>query len=223
MRPVLFIEALVALAIGAGIGTGFLFASGELKTPGRVNELRAELAATQQQIAAREESIRLAEKARVEAEERAERERAEAEELARRAAALAAEQARLAVEQARTKEPPPPSQRASFGTLTVKSTSPLAASFDGANKRGKGLDFAFFKKPETLTIQGGSFTIRLSPTVQNGRLLVDVRVSPMSIVSAQGERIGTSAHGLEVGRTPFALDFNSPTAGDLNLVLLYKN
>lgn len=234
MRPALLVQGLIALILGAALGVGFLFGTGQLRTPSQVSALRGELAATRRIIAsatalaakaeadAEAEAEAEAEAARLAAEQRAlEEQRAQNEAEAR--AKDAADQERQAADRAPRPKVRPVSQPAAYGVLTIRAQSPLTAISGGQSMFGKGLDLPFTKEPGKITLKDGRFTVNLATKVVASRLMIDVTVSPMAIVSAEGERLGTSAHGLQVGKSAFALGFNSPTAGDLNLVLQYKN
>lgn len=230
MRPALLIQGLIALILGAALGFGLLFGTGQLRSPAQVDALRSELDATRRSVAERKSAIAAAEAAareaeadRLAAEQRAlaeQQARDEAAARAREAASLDRQAADLA---ARERAQTASRQSAAYGVLTIRAQAPLTAISGGQSMFGKGLDLPFAKEPGKITLKDGRFTINLTTKVVASRLMIDVTVSPMAIVSAQGERLGTSAHGLQVGKTAFALGFNSPTAGDLNLVLQYKN
>lgn len=234
MRPALLVQGLIALALGAALGFGFLFGTGQLRTPSQIDGLRGELDATRRTIAERkaaaeEAAARAAEAERLAAEQRARDEQRAREEADARARERAREresaeaERRAAAELAASRTRRAAAEPAAYGVLTIRAQSPLTAVSGGTSMFGKGLDLPFSKEPGKITLKDGRFTINLTTKVVASRLMLDVTVSPMAIVSAEGERLGTSAHGLQVGRSPFALGFNSPTAGDLNLVLQYKN
>ena len=218
MRPAMLLEAVLAVALGAGGGAGFLFGTGDLRTPAQIDVLQTELDSTRRAVTERKEAVRRAEQARLEAEEKAR--------LAAEAAALreAEEKARLAAEEAARKEAEAKANRMpAFGLLSIKAAADLNVDAGEVSDRGKSVELPFENKPGKIKVKGGRFTIYLTPRVQGSRLKLDVSVSPMAIIVADGERKGVStAQGLVVGRGPFKLDFQSPAAGDLNLVLQYR-
>lgn len=220
MRPATLVQAVIALVIGAGGGVGYLYGTGQLSTPARLEELTSKLDATRQTISVRRQAAAEAEKERLEAEEKA-LEAARAEE--RRLAEALAEEQRLAEEAAaRAKAAEAANRAPAFGVLSINATTEISVESSDGTRKGKAVTLPFSSAPGKLKLKDGRFTVYLTPKVKGSRLELDVSVSPMAIIAADGERKVSSVQGLVVGRGPFALDFNSPTAGDLNLVLQFR-
>lgn len=220
MRPATLVQAVIALAIGAGGGFGYLYGTGNLSTPARLEALSSKLDATRQKISVRRQAAAAAEQARLEAEEKA-LEAARAEE--RRLAEALAEEQRLAEEQAaRAKAAEEAARAPSYGTLSIKATTEISVEAGRSTQKGKAVTLPFTSAPGKLKLKDGRFTVYLTPKVKGSRMELDVSVSPMAIITADGKREVSTVRGLVVGRGPFALDFNSPTAGDLNLVLQFR-
>jgi len=212
------VEAVVALALGIGGGFAFLYGSGDLKSGAQVRQLQDAYDAALRDEQARADEFRkrelaaAADKARREAED-AQRAAKEAEEARRRAEED--ERIRKAAENA-AKLPP-------FGELTIKALSGDLDVDGGAAGRGTGaqVKLPFNAEPTPIKVKAGKFSISLKPRANTKTLKVDVTVSPLALIVANGENKGTSAGGLEIGKSPFKLEVKSPAAGDLNLILQY--
>lgn len=215
MRVLTLVEAAVALGIGALGGVGLLYGTGELRTSSQLTQLRRDYDDAYTLELTRLEAERTG---RLEQEE-ADRRREEAEAKAR-AEAEAAAKAREAESKAR--EEAEKNRLPAFGVFTVKAASDLELEAGARTERGRSIELGWEAAPGKFKIKGGKFTINLTPKVAGNRLLLDVAVSPMAIVVADGERKGVStAQGLPVGKL-LKLDFQSPAAGDLNLILQYR-
>lgn len=215
LRVLTLVEATLALAVGALGGAGLLYGTGDLKSAGQIERLqrdyddafRLELSRLETQRAARLE------------EARAEQERAAAAEKARLAELDRKRVEALQREQELAKEK---NRLPAFGLLVLKAASDLEVDTGAGLERGKSIDVPWETPPVKFKVKGGKFTISLTPKLKGNRLTVDVAVSPMAIIVADGERKGVStAQGLVVGKS-LKLDFQSPAAGDLNLVLQFR-
>ena len=216
LRGATIIEAVVALALGAGGGAGFLVFSGDLQTPTQLHALETEKAGVEQQIRAHDQELQRREQliaqARAAAQAQAQAQVAQAR--AQAAAHAAAEVA--AVTQA--------SQAPKFGRLTLRALSGNLDVDGGGSLTGHGrsVELAFADKPGKIRVHAGQFSVVLMPKAGRRELGMDVTVSPMALITADGNRVGTSAENLKVGHRPYKLDFQSPVAGDLNLLLSYR-
>lgn len=220
MRVLTLVEAVVALGVGALGGLGLLYGTGELKTSAQLSQLRADYDNAFQSELSRLESER---RVRLEAEEEANRRIREAEARARAEAEAEAQAARLKAEAERARAEAAPKLPA-YGQLVLKAATDLEVDGGAAGGgRGKSIDLAFDTAPSgRIRVKGGKFTINLTPKLRGSRMTLDVSVSPMAIIAADGERKGVStAQDIAVGRQ-LRLDFQSPAAGDLNLVLAYR-
>lgn len=212
------VEAVVALGIGVGGGVGFLYGTGDMKGAAEVATLQGQadqLTKDVEQARAAAEAARQAEMVRLEAERRAAQEamaRAAAERVA--AERAAAEKAAAIVANAGPK----------FGQLTIKALAGALNVDGGPGLKGTGkvVDLAFEEQPGKVKVKAGRFTVVLTPRPMGRYLGLDVSVSPLAIIKADGVAMGTSASNLEVTKSAFKLDFSSPASGDLNLILQYK-
>lgn len=220
MRGTTIVEAVVALALGAGAGAGFIVGTGDLKGSSEMARLDGEKAGFEKQLvdhqkelARRQQLIADADRARVAMAEADERARAEADAKAR------AEADAKAREPVRVAEKLP-----AFGLLTIKALSGDLEVDGGPGLSGKGrsVDLAFESTPGKIKLKSAKFNVVITPKSVGRLLTLDVTVSPLAIITADGNRVGTSALGLAVDRKPFKLDFQSPAAGDLNLLLSFK-
>jgi hypothetical protein len=229
LRGSTIVEAMVALALGLGAGAAYLVATGELPGQDAIQRLGDGKAAAQKRL-----DDHASEKARIanlQADFDAELKRREglikaSEEAARAAAAAAEAEAAKAAEAARAAEAAKVvvEKLPAFGLLAVKAVSGDLSVEAGPGKGGKGkaVDVPFDAAPAPVKLAGGKFKIDLKPRLEGKALVLDVAVQPMAIITADGNRVGTSAQGLRVERKAFNLDFQSPVAGELKLLLTFK-
>lgn len=213
MRAVNFVEAVVALVIGAGGGAGFLVSTGDLKSSADVatiqretDDARKSIETTKTEIRSLEEQQAAAAKAKIEADTKA----------------RLVEEERLRIEKEREKEKANVPVLPAFGQLVLKAASDLEIEYGSERLRGKSVNVDFPTKPEKFKIKGGKFTVTVTPKLQGTKLAIDVSVSPMAIIQVDGERQGVStAMGIVVAKQ-LKLDLQSPAAGDLNLILQFR-
>jgi hypothetical protein len=220
LRATSIVEAVLALALGAGGGAGFIMGTGDLKSGAQIEQLEREKTEVEHKIDEHRKELTqrealVAEKAKADLDRaRQEQEQKAKAEQEQQAKALKEKEALSHVE----KLPP-------FGLLTIKA---LSGDLDidggpGLKGTGKTVDLAFQEAPGKIKVRTGKFTVVLTPKVSAAKtIFLDVQVSPLAIITADGNRVGTSAPGLLVERKPFKLDFASPAAGDMNLLLTFK-
>lgn len=215
MRVMTIVEAVLALSIGAGGGFGFLFATGEMKTGGQLSAMRHSVEAEERRV----DSERSAEKMRQELAAK------EAADKARLAAAAAAEAEKAArVQAASAAAAAAAAALPKYGVLVIKALNQDVVVDNGAeHKEGKVVELEFNDLPGKIKVKAGKFNLVLNPKIgARNTMGLDVSVSPLAIIKADGIAKGTSAPGLDIGRTAFKLDFSSPASGELNLILQYK-
>lgn len=230
MRATTIVEAILALALGVVVGIAFLYATDELKTPGEIAAL--ERAASEERRRVELEALERQKEEEL-ARERAERERLEKERAEREARALAERERREREERERAEREKAEQTRRDvrvaqvtpeYGRLVVRTLADNLEIDGGPSLRGKGKEVTlnFTDRPGRIRVKGGNFTVTLHPKPYGQVLGLDVSVSPLAIIKANDVATGTTAQGLEVDRQPFKLDFSSPSAGELNLILQYR-
>lgn len=225
------VHAAAALVVGAGAGAGFLFVSGDLAGSGKIAQLADDKASVERRLQKHADASAVLAKAWTEYDaevakrKAAEEARAKAEAEAKAAAEAEAAAAAAAATAKPAAAPPKPVEvLPAFGLLTLKGASGdlEVDGGPGLAGRGKSVDLSFTAAPGRIKVRSGPFKVDLTPRVEGKGLKVDVSVSPLAIITADGNRVGTSAQGLVIDRKPFKLDFASPNAGELNLLLVYR-
>lgn len=220
LRVMTLVEAVLALGIGVGGGFGFLYGTGDLKTSGEIVAMREKIDSELRRVEKeRLDAIESARLAKVAAEAEAGRER---ERLA--AIAAAAETARLAALAGGGTTENVITKSARFGELSIKAVGDNVSVDGGEGLKGSGAEvkLAFEALPAKLKVKSGKFTVMLTVKASGKMLGIDASVSPLAIVKADGVAVGTNASGLEIGRKPFTLEFNSPASGELKLLLVFR-